>query len=467
MIVPFATQSYQSASLPVSAQRTVNAYAEMQPQDAKTQVAVFQWPGIIDHATCGTGPVRGFHVLQGRLYAFSGQSAYLIDRTGTATEVGTNLRGAGRVSTADNGTQVAIATGTEGYVLTADGLERINDPDFEPAATVEYFDSYFVFDRVGKNQIALSGLLEGLDYDALDFVSAEVSSDPVKAVIRRQDSLLVVGERTVETMYDDPVQDVPLTRIGGGLVDRGTVASHSVIKADNAVWFLGEDRVFYRLDGITPKRVSNHAIEAAWRSYDVVSDAQCDVIEHDGHKFIIVTFPTQLVTWVFDIATNLWHEKESWDSADRSYRRWRGNCVATCYGMTFIGDAFSGKVGVLDSDTYTEFGNTLPVKLIGAPLHADRKRLFFNRFELDIETGVGLTTGQGSNPQVMLESSDDGGRTWNSPQLWQSLGAIGEHGARLRWLREGSSYQRIYQVTKTDPVKFVLIAANADVSAGA
>lgn len=467
MIVQFATNSYTHDSLPLSAQRCVNGYAERQPPDAKTPIPVFGWPGLSLFSTAGNGPIRGGWLFNGIAYFVSGDEIYKVTSDGTATSVGTGIDGSDRVVIADNGTQMCIVTGSSGYIYTtAGGLEQIADADFEPAATVDYFDSYFVFDRVGTNQFAISGPLDGTAFDGADFASAEVSPDKVMAVVRHKDNLRILGQVTMETMYDDPSQNFPLQRIGGGLVERGVLASRAFVREDNAIFFVGNDRIMYRLDDITPKRISHHAIESAWRDYETVSDAFCDSISWSGHKFIVVQFPSEPATWVHDIATGLWFELDSWESTNIAIGRWRGNCVVHAYGKVLVGDYATGRIGELSSTTYDEFGNTLRMELTAPMVHQDRKRLFVSRFELDMETGVGLTSGQGSDPQVMLEMSDDGGRSWTSPEAWMSLGAIGAYTQRLRWLRQGNTFGRIYRMSITDPVKRTVLAAHADIKPG-
>src|SRR3989337_3432185 len=101
MKIPFATQSYKSPSLPISAQRVVNMYAERQPPDAKTDVAVFGFPGIVQFATCGVGPVRGFHKMGGVLYVVSGQRLYSVTSGGIATDIGGAISGTAPVSMDD------------------------------------------------------------------------------------------------------------------------------------------------------------------------------------------------------------------------------------------------------------------------------------------------------------------------------------------------------------------------------
>jgi hypothetical protein len=66
---------------------------------------------------------------------------------------------------------------------------------------------------------------------------------------------------------------------------------------------------------------------------------------------------------------------------------------------------------------------------------------------------------------MMLRWSDDGGKTWSS-EHWRDMGAIGEYARRVIWRRLGQSFNRVYEVVISDPVKRVIIDAWADVEAG-
>ncbi len=72
--------------------------------------------------------------------------------------------------------------------------------------------------------------------------------------------------------------------------------------------------------------------------------------------------------------------------------------------------------------------------------------------------------GGSADPQVVLEWSDDSGRTWSN-QKWRSLGKIGEYRQYVRWNKLGQSRSRVFKVTVTDNVKFVLINAFAEIKA--
>lgn len=466
-VIPFATNSYRSRSLPISAQRAVNCYAEKEPPDAKTQVAVFGAPGLVTFAACGTGPVRGFNFMNGILYVVSGGRFYSVTSAGVVTDLGGTITGTNFVSMANNGTQVCIVNGTTGYIWSSlSGFQVITDPNFHAAVSVAFYDNYFVFDWAGSNKFFNSNSLDGTTYTGTDFGAAEVSSDYVLSVVNQQENLLIFGQTTIETWYDAGAINFPFARVNGGTIERGCAAALTPIKEDNSVFFLGNDLVFYRLSGTALQRVSTHAIEQAFAGYTTVSDAYTFSYTFEGHKFINLVFPTANASWVYDIATDMWHERDSWDINNRNYGRWRGNCAITAFGKVLIGDAYSGTIGYLDSGTFTEFGNTMRATMTSPPLNDDRARIFVSCLELDVESGVGLNSGQGSDPQIMLDYSRDGGRTFINYQSWNSLGKIGEYLHRVRWLRLGQSRQWVFRVTISDPIKRVIVRAHAAISKG-
>lgn len=98
-------------------------------------------------------------------------------------------------------------------------------------------------------------------------------------------------------------------------------------------------------------------------------------------------------------------------------------------------------------------------------LSADGLWAFYQRFQLDLEAGVGLIDGQGEDPQLMLRWSDDGGHTW-SDEHWTTAGRLGAYAQRAIWRRLGRSRDRIFEVTISDPVKVAWIGAWLDVESG-
>ncbi len=463
----FATESYQSRNLPLSAQRCVNMFWERQKPEAKSQVPLFGVPGMTAFATCGTGPVRGMWVMNNGLYVVSGENFYAVAENGIATQIGTGIFGNRPVAMSDNGSQIVIVNGSNGWVYDAvNGLNKIINQAFYPANTVTFFDDYFIFDRADTNQWFISNLLDGTSYNGLDFASVDASSKPIVGIAQNVQLLYIFSQDHFEVWYDAGTADFPFMRYTGGVVWRGCAAPLTLCKSDMAIFFLGDDLSFYMLKGNEPVRVSTHPIDAIIKDEPDIEKAFCFTYSLEGHKFINLTLPTSKVTLVFDATTQVWHERKSWDSNKVDLGRWRANCCVDAYGETMLGDAYDGVVSKLDWSVYTERGNTIQALLHSSPFHSDKQRVFIPRLELDMETGTGLTTGQGSDPQVMLRISRDGGKTWGHLQPGRSLGKIGEFTKRLRWLRLGVAYVWVFEITISDNVRRNFIAAHVDQEVG-
>jgi hypothetical protein len=466
--VPFATNSYSNESLPISAQDLINLYAEREPPDAKTDVALFGAPGLISLTQCGTGPIRGMHVMNNVLYVVSGSSFYSISAPLTVTTLASGITGGNYIPMSDNGIQVMLVNGQFGWVYNATTatFSQVTDPNFFPSSTVTFFDEYFILVKNGSNEWFFSSILDGTTYNALDFESATVEPSFCLGIVNQQENLLIFKQKSIETWYDTGANDNPFARVDGATIERGCAAALATVKEDNSVFFLGDDLIFYRLDGVLPHRVSQHAIEQAWQKYSTVADAYCFSYTWNGHKFVVVTFPTANASWTFDISTGLWHKRISYTAGYTSLGRWGGNCSVEWLGLVLIGDNFSNNIGQLTDQVYTEYGNPILGIAISPPLHKNRKRLFMSLFELDIQAGVGVTVGQGDSPQVMLDWSDDQGNSWKAFQPWQSMGRIGAYLRRLRWKKMGWFWQRYLRITISDPVPRRIMAAWADLSEG-
>jgi hypothetical protein len=64
-----------------------------------------------------------------------------------------------------------------------------------------------------------------------------------------------------------------------------------------------------------------------------------------------------------------------------------------------------------------------------------------------------------TSPQAMLRWSNDGGSTWSN-EYWVSVGQLGKYKNRAIWRRLGMARDRIFEVSVSDPVNFVIISAN-------
>lgn len=99
------------------------------------------------------------------------------------------------------------------------------------------------------------------------------------------------------------------------------------------------------------------------------------------------------------------------------------------------------------------------------PRYNENLYQFISRFELILQAGVGLSTGQGSDPVVMFRLSRDGGQTWDD-ELQMSMGKQGEYERRAFLNRLGRARNPVIEISSSDPVFVSWIMATMDVQDG-
>ena len=80
-----------------------------------------------------------------------------------------------------------------------------------------------------------SALLDGTDYDALDFTSAESKADNLVAVFSDHSELWAFGTDTIEIYYNTGGTAFPFSRINQALIERGCIGKYCIAKEDNTV----------------------------------------------------------------------------------------------------------------------------------------------------------------------------------------------------------------------------------------
>jgi hypothetical protein len=368
----------------------------------------------------------------------------------------------------DNGTQLFIATNPVSYIYDAasETLAQITDIDFPGAVTVGYLDGYFIFQEPNSDRFWTSELLDGTQIDPLSFASAEGMPDTLISLFVDHREVWLFGTQSVEVWYDAALEGFPLARIQGAVNEFGCAATYSVAKMDNSLFWLGADArghgIVFRANGYAGQRISTHAVEYAIQSYRTISDAIAFTYQQDGHSFYVLTFPSAQATWVYDAATGAWHERAGF--ANGQFIRHRANCQMFFSEEVVVGDFENGNIYAYDLDQFSDgdFAQKWLRSWRALPTGQNNlKRTAQHSLQIDMQTGVGLNTGQGSTPQVMLRWSDDGGHTWSN-EHWMSAGKIGAYGTRAIRRRLGMTLKlrdRVYEISGTDPVKISIVGA--------
>ena len=474
MKTPILGSTYVARSVNAADARMVNLFAEVL-QEGKEAAYLQRCPGLLNLATIGYGPIRGLWSFSSdttTAFVVSGNSLYKIDTNYNATLLGT-IAGTGPVSMADNGIQLFIAANGPSYIYNnnTNAFAPITDPDFPGAVTVGYLDGYFVFNEPDSQKIWITQLFDGTSVDPLDFASAEGSPDGVVGLIVDHREVWVYGTNSVEVWYDTGASDFPLQRIQGAFNEIGCAAPYSIAKMDNGLFWLGADArgqgMVYRANGYTGQRISTHAVEWHIQQYGNLSDALAYTYQQDGHSFYVLIFPSANTTWVYDVATQTWHERAGWSNG--AFTRHRSNCQMAFNNKVIVGDYENGNIYAFDMGTYADNGQIqkwLRTWRALPPGQNNLKRTAQHAMQIDLESGVGLNLGQGDDPEVMLRWSDDGGHTWSN-EHWAKVGKIGEFYRRVWFRRLGMTLKlrdRVYELSMTDPVKTAVMGAELLIS---
>lgn len=456
MDLPF--HSYRLRSRKAAQTRLLNCYAIQSPPEGKSPLTVQGMAGIRSFATIAASSQRAAIQFGGSLYSVAGSTFYSVSSAGVSSSIG-SVSGTGSVDIAKNTSQIAILVEPDLWVYEAGVLTQVTDADFTSrgAKKMAVLSNFGGFIEPSSGRFFICDLSDFTVYDALDFATAEAIPDNLVSIEANQNQFVLFGDETIEIWELIGGTGFPFARVTNGFVESGCIGKDATCGADNTVFWLDQDRIFRRLEGITPRRVSNDGVEQRWQDYETASDARVFSYVHDGHTFVVVRFPDEGATWVLDINTGEWHERESY-----GYDHWRAAWVLKCYGKTLVGDTETGNIGEVHSTTYDEWGDVLYREATTAVTHAESDWAFFERLELDMDVGNGLETGQGSDPQIMLDISDDGGINFRALPN-RSIGTTGQTQKRVHWDGMGRSRERVHRFRVTDPVPFVINAAKLDV----
>ncbi len=480
--------SYPTNYLPFSSQRCVNSYPFMAENTAFSMKAVVSTPGIARVTLTGdaiVGLPRGDIVINDILYKVAGTNVFKIFADGLVEIIGTILTG-GRVSLSQNGDYLVIVIpGGNAYYyhIATSTFAQITDPDYITSDTVTFLQGRFVFTATDGKVFFVSDLNDPTSYDALNFGTAEASPDAIIAGFVDHSELFMFGVETVESYSNIGGSGFPFQAIPGSVITKGSHSRNSIINFDNTMLFLGggvnEKSAVWRVTSSSSvQKVSSNAIDEEIQKFtrDEMRDyAFALTFSFNGAFFAAFTFMAEnnripSKTFVYDAASSaqsghpIWHEIQS----GLEEGRWRVDTLVQVYNQLYVSDYTDGsRVGFLDESVFKEYDETIIREVITQPFTQENKRVYYSTVELTMETGVGLNTGQGSDPQIRMSYSDDGGRNWSS-EISRPMGKIGNYNARVLWRGSlGSApVSRMFKFLMSDPVKFTILKLEAYIDVG-
>lgn len=460
--IPIVGQSYHLKDWAIDCQRTLNLYPQVIESGNAPQVsALLPTPGLIKKFEL-SGRVRGLYALSDRLLVVAGQKLYFIDKANNINEVG-EVTGVNRVYFADNSVQVMIVSNNAySYTIKPNTLVKIEGEEFLGATDVAFLDARFVWVVPKSGKFQWSKLLSTAAGSALDYATAESKSDNLVRAMASNGQLWLIGEKTTEIWASTGNKDLPFQRMGGGVIPTGCVARDSVCQfGGSLIWLTqtehGQGQIIMT-QGYQAVRISNHAIESDIESYPNISDAYSFSYQDNGHAFYVISFPSAKKTWCYDSLTNMWHERSYYNP--KTYLHEHHRALTHCFynGVQMVGDRSNGKIYQLTTTAQKDDGDIIMRERVTPVINPHGLKLIFDELELKLQVGQDVNT----NPLVMLEWSDDGGRTWSQGRQ-ESLGAIGDYGKRVIFRRLGQSFSRVFKLRMTDAARLIVLGAKAKV----
>ena len=470
--VPFGRTFGAGRSTAAGMQSLVNMYGEPAQGEGRTDFVCYGTPARVLFSTLAVGMIRGQITASDVHYVVAGDTLYKINSAGVSTSLGT-IEGTNLVDLSYNGNQIEIVAENKSYSFDVPTLtnSEITGGGFEQAISSASVASYSLIAVKDTGRFRWR-LTNSATYSALDFATAEAESDNLVALRAVGNEVVLLGTKTTE--WWGPTGDAganAFAKTATAAANIGCASRDTAVLVDSGLTWVGRDGraggvSVYRAEGYSPKKISPPEIDNLLEQVADLSTLNAFAYQQRGHLYYVLNNPGEL-TVAWDIATNQWSYRKSglWTMGAEPNGGWDAETFAI-NGTNQIVGASDGNLYKLVADTYIEGSDGIVREATSVQLNHDGKRAFMSRLELDVEAGIGLSSGQGSAPIVMMSMSDDGGSTWSTPRN-AGMGAIGEYKWRAVWNACGSYRNRIIKFRVSDPVKTVFLNAYADISIGA
>jgi hypothetical protein len=192
------------------------------------------------------------------------------------------------------------------------------NPEYVTALQGAFLDGTFFAPQPDSKIVYYSAVNDGTSWDPLSFFSKEAYPDNVAGIIADHEQLYLLGSLESAEVWGDTGNTLnPFQRNPSYFMHYGIGATWSVSRLSTGIAWIGGDvrrgeRVAYLASGFVPQRISTAAIEKAWALYGTVTDAIAYTVIMDGHESWVVNFPTGQATWVYDVGLGEWHQRGYW-----------------------------------------------------------------------------------------------------------------------------------------------------------
>lgn len=335
--------------------------------------------------------------------------------------------------------QVMVAAGMSAVTFTKSAITPLS-VNSEIVNSVCFGEAYFFFTTPGG--LCYASGVNATTVSSLDVIRCEAKAEPLVRGVFFDGELYLFSETHTEVWAsggNPNATGFPLNRTT--VIWRGLLAPLAVCGFDDGfestlIW-VADDNSVRQLRGYTPATISPPDLERAIAAVTAKSSIRCAVYDIDGHACVVIDL-AGTSTWVYDLTTEWWHERESHDADDvvaGSHGHWRftGPSVKA-FGKWIGGDHHTGNLIYVDETEYGEIDASLPFIAESIAMEGFPTRLAISRADFNFVSGVGLAAVP--DPVCLISWSDDGGHTWSDP-VTRKLGENRKYKTQVRVNRAG------------------------------
>lgn len=431
---------------------------------AYSQTGLRSTDGIVEAADTTYKTSRGAVEAQGFPYFVQGNQLIRLNKDGSRTDFGA-ISGTGRVSMAASKTiiWIVVPDGDSYYFnINTQVLTQNLDPNFlGPATGVAFYSSFFFF---CTREIIFNANLDGVTFTSTDLGTAEVNPDIIQNIVATNGEFYAIGTETIQPYQPVGGSGFPIQAIPSSTIERGMSSVFGFVKADNTFFFIGggdqQEVGIFKFLGNNAVKISTPAVDHFMQgeSDDDIKSVFAWSYQTEGEEFVGFTFPNR--TFVYQVEASkllkkkIWHERSSFDT------RWRVNTVVRAFNRIYVGDERTAKIGVINPDVYTEYGDVQHRKFVSQPFNFKGAPTFVNSYEMIMATGVGNSLS--TNPVVDHSYSDNGINF--TPKLTREMGEGGNYNHRVVWRRMGRiPNRRVLAFETHEPVETTFYVVQAEV----
>lgn len=437
--------------------RLINCYAEPMANGARGVNVIHRVPGLASFGTSSRTGFRGAIAASGAIYAgFDSQLVAWSSGGGAATPIGP-LNGSKKGFFAQNNAAAPdkVFVDPDGNIATfsVSSVSNTFDSDLPSVNSVTQLDGYFIF-TTGSGQIWASGL-NAVTVDALSFTTDQTSGGLYRG-ITWSGRFLAMGKKAIGVYTDAGTSPFPLAK--STTIPRGIAGPYCVAGFEEnfsrGPHFVGDDNGVYRLDGLTPTKVSPPDLDGLIEAVTDKTTLEMSSYVSRGHGMIELSCPEW--TWVLNTATGWWHEKAKYLG---SRSRITGSVYA--FNKWLSGDTDSGNMVEITSSTHLDVDEPIIAEVWSKPVQKFPEHIRVPSIWIDATVGVGVATGidpVATDPSIEVDWSDDGCYSFSTPRI-AKLGrqALGKTRIRLNQCGRSKSVGRVIRVRQASPVHFGLI----------